>query len=80
MHILYDEDEYETVVESRPCTTCQGERRKCVGVGCNGSSGISSRRRSPEEIAKIKAQRRQEEEDDILAKADAIRLRRALSI
>jgi hypothetical protein len=76
MHILYDEDEWETVSTSRPCTTCQGDRRKCHGVGCNGMASIGSRRRAPEEVAKIKAERRRKEEDEILAKAAAIRFRR----
>ena len=78
MHMLYDEDEYETVVHSRPCTTCGGNLVKCRGIGCNGSSGIGSRRRSDEEIRIIKARRRTESEDAILAEAEAIRARRSL--
>lgn len=77
MHILYDEDEFETVVSSRPCTACGGDRGKCRGIGCNGSFGIGSRRRTPSEIAKIKAERRRSEEDRILAEAEAIKRSRA---
>lgn len=77
MHIMHDPDEYETIVHSTPCTTCKGDLRKCRGVGCNGSFGMGSRRRTPKEIAKIKAQRQREHEDQVLAEADAIRARHA---
>lgn len=76
MYFLYDEDEFETITESRPCTSCGGNLGKCRGVGCNGSFGIGSRRRSKEEVAEIKAKRQREHEDAILAEADAIRARR----
>ncbi|MEZ0060954.1 hypothetical protein ABIF26_006497 [Bradyrhizobium elkanii] len=78
MHIFYDEDEYETVSHSRPCTACGGDLGKCRGVGCNGSSGFGTRRRSPEEIAKIKAEKQRKREDEILAEAELIRIRRSL--
>ena len=78
-HILYDEDEYETISTSRPCTSCGGDLGKCRGIGCNGSSGITSRRRSPEEVAKIKAKRQRDYEDAILAEAALIEYRRSLS-
>ncbi len=77
MHILYDEDEFETVVTMRPCTSCGGNLGKCRGVGCNGSSGIGSRRRSPDEVKTIKADRQRKHEDAVLAEADAIRARRS---
>ncbi len=67
----YDPDEYETVVESRACTCCG----RCVGR-CNGMLSIGQRRRSREEVARIKAERRRKEEDEILAKADSIRATR----
>jgi hypothetical protein len=38
--------------------------------------GISSRRRDPAAIAKIKAERQRKEDDEILAKAELIKLRR----
>lgn len=76
MHTLYDEDEFETVVHSMPCTSCGGDLGRCRGVGCNGSGGVSSRRRSPAEVKEIKAKRQREYEDKILAEADAIRARR----
>lgn len=75
MKAIYDEDEFESVVQSRPCTTCGGDMRKCDG-GCNGYMIVSSRRRSPEKIAKIKAERERQREDAILAEAEAIRIRR----
>ena len=78
MHILYDEDEFETVVTSRPCTSCGGDLGKCRGIGCNGSFGIGSRRRDPAEVRKIKANRERVREDAILAKAELIRKRRGL--
>lgn len=77
MHTIIDADEYETVYTSRPCTTCNGDLRKCTGVGCNGYFGIGSRRREPAEIARLQAERRAKHEDAVLAEADAIRARRA---
>lgn len=75
MRLIYDQDEYETVVTSRQCTTCNGDRAKCNG-GCNGMTSLGSKRRTPDAIAAIKAARLRKEEDEILAKADAIRARR----
>lgn len=75
MRILYDPDEYETVYESSPCTACGGDMRKCNG-GCNGSGSLTTRRRRPAEVALIKAKRRKEHENAVLAEAAAIRQRR----
>jgi hypothetical protein len=76
MHILTDPDEYEMVYYSKVCTACSGDLRKCNGM-CNGSAGYSMVRRPDEEIRIIKARRRTESEDAILAEADAIRARRS---
>lgn len=76
MRQIHDEDEWEIVVESRPCTRCNGDRSKCDG-GCNGSFGVGQRRRPPEAVAKIKAERQRQREDAILAEAETIRARRA---
>lgn len=76
MHFIHDEDEYETVFTSRPCTTCNGGLKRCDGR-CNGMASIGSRRRAPKEIARIKDERRVAEEDRTLAEADLIRTRRA---
>jgi hypothetical protein len=78
MYTLYDPDEFETVTTSRRCTTCDGDHRRCKGWGCNGSFSIGSRRRSPEEVAKIRAEKQRQHEDAILAEAEAIRRRRGL--
>lgn len=75
MRINVDPDEYETVSSHTPCAVCGGNPRLCDG-GCNGSSIYRQRRRTPEEIARIKAERRKVEEDAILAQADAVRQRR----
>lgn len=75
MHHLYDEDEWELVSHHRTCSACNGDLRKCNGA-CNGMSGYSMVRRSPKEIAKIKAERARKREDAILIEADAIRARR----
>jgi hypothetical protein len=71
----HDPDEFESVHESTPCTRCRGDLSKCDG-GCNGSSSFSLRRRDPADVARIKAERRRKEEDEILARADAIRATR----
>lgn len=66
MHIYHDDDEWEVVTYHRPCTTCNDDLRKFNGV-CNGSSGYGMVRRSPAEVAKIKARKQKEREDAILA-------------
>lgn len=76
-YVYFDPDEWETVVETRPCAACGGDLRKCNGA-CNRMTIVSQRRRSPEDIAKIKATRRREEEDEILRRAEAIRAKRDL--
>ncbi len=76
MYNVYDPDEYEMVSAGTPCTMCGGDHRRCNGWGCNGSFSMGPRRRSPEEIAKIKAERLRQREDGILAEAEAIRRRR----
>jgi len=77
MFIHHDEDEWETVIESRPCTACGGEMRKCNGR-CNGMGSISTRRRPPQEVIAIKAERRRKEEDEILRQAEGIKIARGL--
>jgi hypothetical protein len=76
MRIDWDDDEYETVTTSRPCTVCNGDMSKCNG-GCNGSFSLGTRRREPAEVAKIKAERQRKHEDAILAEAEQIKARRA---
>lgn len=71
----FDPDEMEFVGTSTPCTAC-GNGRPCNGR-CNGSASGQWRMRSPEAIAKIKADKRAEHERAVLAEADAIRARRA---
>lgn len=75
MHILHDDDEWESVSHHRVCTACNGDLRKCNGA-CNGMSGYSLVRRPAAEVAKIKAAKRRDHEAAILAEADAIRARR----
>jgi hypothetical protein len=77
MYIVHDEDEWETVVHHRVCTSCQGDMRKCTGA-CNGMSGYSLQRRKPEEVKRIKAERLRLKEDALLVLADAIRARRGM--
>lgn len=62
--IYYDPDEWETVVIT-------GER----GGGSWASCG--QKRRAPEDVARIKAERRRADEDKILAEAEAIQKARA---
>ena len=77
-YILHDPDLYETVVDSRPCTNCGGDLGPCRGR-CNGSASLIQRRRSPDEVAKIKADRRRAGEDKILAEAELIKRRRGIA-
>lgn len=71
-YILHDPDEWKAVIEGTPCP-CKG---KCNGH-CMGSLSYSLQRRSPEEIARIKADKQRAHEDAVLAEADAIRRRRS---
>lgn len=75
MKIIHDEDEWETVVTQRTCTSCNGDLKKCDG-GCNGYCGMSSKRRDPAEVRKIKAERQRAHEDTVLAEAEQIKARR----
>jgi len=77
MRMVFDPDEFETVFEYRECTRCRGDLSKCDG-GCNGMGSFTQVRRDPAEVAKIKADRRRKEEDEILKQADVIRVRRNL--
>lgn len=64
MHIHHDPDEWMTVCDFHD-------------LGRYGGAGsIRQVRRPKEEVARIKAERRQREEDEILRKADAIRAAR----
>ena len=75
MHMLWDEDEWELVVEHRTCTACNGDLRKCNGM-CNGGSSFSHRRRDPVEVQRIKAERERKREDAVLLEAEFIIARR----
>lgn len=76
MRILYDEDEFETVTEYRPCSTCNGDLRKCTGA-CDGMVSVSRRRRPYTEVVAIKDRKRREREDAILTEAEIIKAKRA---
>lgn len=64
---LYDPIEWETVVTGE---TYPGP------FGPMGSFGMNQRRRSDDEIAKLRAERERLREDEILAEAERIRARR----
>jgi hypothetical protein len=70
--MIHDEDEFETIVESRPCTMCNGHLKDCKGGYCNGSFSMKQQRRSPAEITKIKLERKIKREDEILRQAEYI--------
>lgn len=75
MLIHYDPDESKTVVSRRVCAFHR-VRPSEMFAGCTCSMSISSERRSAMEIAEIKAKRRRDEDDGILAKAEVIRAAR----
>lgn len=80
MHYHYDEDEWESVHHSSPCTYCGGDLKKCTGGMCNGSSGLSVQRRPAAQVAAIKAERQRQHEEKVLAEAEAIKARRKASV
>lgn len=69
MYVLHDPDEWEAVYEY----TSYGE----FAGHPMGAMTCGQRRRPPEEVARIKAEKRLAHENKILAEADAIRARRA---
>ncbi len=77
MLMHHDPDEWESVSESVPCTTCDGDLLKCNGA-CNGRISFGMRRRSDEDVRRIKAERLAKHEADVLAEAEAILARRGL--
>lgn len=71
----YDPDEYEPVTEHHVCAY----HRLYPGApyaGCTCWGSYSQRRRSDEEISAIRARKIREEEDRVLAHAEAIKARR----
>lgn len=75
MLVHHDDDEWEAVSSHRTC----GFHKLQPGMpyaGCTCSSSYGQRRRTPGEIAKIKADKRKAREDAVLAEADLIRTHR----
>ncbi len=69
--IADDPDEWETVAVGGTYGPHPCDPRLSAGWG-----GTERRRRPPEEVARIKAERQRKEEDEILRRADEIRTRR----
>ena len=76
MHMFHDPDDFVAKSEHHPCH-CELNRTKCNGC-CTGSSGYWLERRPQAEIDKIKADKRRQEEDEILMKARIIEARRGI--
>ena len=72
---LDDPDEFEPVVSRHTCRFHE-ENPGEFFAGCTCSCSYSQRRRSREDVAKIKAERRRKEEDRILAQAELIKAMR----
>lgn len=72
----YDPDEWKQVTSRTPCWCEKEPRLPCNGM-CSGSASMTTVRRSPDEISELKAKRRREHEDSILAAAEKIRAERA---
>jgi hypothetical protein len=77
MLIHHDPDEWETVTTSHMCPFHERHPGEAF-AGCTCSASVSQHRRDPADVAKIKARKRREHEDRILAEAEAIRARRAV--
>ena len=76
MLIHHDPDEYKTVVTNHVCPYHQRNPFDRAYAGCTCSGSYSQVRRDPEEVREIKARKRKEHEDRILAEAAIIRARR----
>lgn len=79
MLIHHDPDEWESISEHHVCPYHQAHPDDVAWPGCTCSSSFGSRRRAPEEVARIKAEKRREREDKILAEAEVIRCARSLA-
>lgn len=75
--IIHDPDEWEPVSEFR---TCEYHKMHpgAPWPGCMCMANFGQRRRSPEAVAKIKAERQRLEEDEVLTRAERIRERREM--
>jgi hypothetical protein len=77
MYYHHDPDEYEAISTSVVCEFHKNNPGKMTPICmCSGSWGL--RRRSPEEVAQIKNERRLREEDKILARAEIIKAARLI--
>jgi hypothetical protein len=76
MLIAYDPDEFESVSTYETCAFHKQYPGKPDWAGCTCSASFTQRRRAPEEYAAIKAKKRREEEDRILAQAEIIKASR----
>lgn len=75
MQIHFDPDDYEMVGDRRVCSWHQKHPgQPYAGCTCSFSSGLQLR--SPEDRARVKAEKIRAEEDRILALADKIRAAR----
>lgn len=71
-----DPDEWEPDISHSTCPWHKANPGKPF-AGCTCSASYGMKRRDPAEVAAIKAKRRREHEDAVLAEADQIRARRA---
>lgn len=78
MLIRHDPDEWEPVSEHHVCPYHEAHPEDVAWPGCTCASYYGNRRRAPEEVARIKAEKRRLEEDEILARAKIIRAHRRL--
>lgn len=75
MQVHYDPDEFETVVTRHICAFHK-EHPSEAFPGCTCTCSYSTQRRTADDVAKIKAEKRRVEEDRILAQAELIRAQR----
>jgi hypothetical protein len=75
MLIYHDPDEHKVVASHRPCAFHEKHPGKAF-AGCTCSSSYGLVKRDAGETARIKADRQRKEDDEILARAEAIRIRR----
>jgi hypothetical protein len=78
MMIYYDPDRYEGFSTSHTCEFHKANPGK-VWAGCTCSGTFGTRKVNDEEYAKRRAERERREDDEILARAEHIRMKRAAS-
>lgn len=77
--LFWDPDEWETVSEFKQCACGGPSSGNCNGC-CTAMASMGQRRRAPEDVKRIKAEKLRMHEDKVLVEAESIKARRAQTV